>query len=247
MRAALAALAFLASVAAGPVRAQPACPALPASTAPLVETTPAPMPIPHWQERVQELEDSLARDEISAVRLLFLGDSITQSWTPRLFQQFYAHRSAFNMGVSSDTTQSLLWRLARSPLGKTLRPEVVVLMIGTNNAPNHRPEHVAQGVAENVRLILQRSPASRVILLGLTPRGAKAQDPLRGALERINALLARCADDRQVFWADPGSMLLDGAGNLSDLMAPDRLHLSPLGYAVVAAGMEAQIRALMPR
>jgi beta-glucosidase len=82
-------------------------------------------------------------------------------------------------------------------------------------------------------------------MVGILPRGATAQDPFRASITAINALIARCADNRTVFYTDPGPMLLDGAGKLSDQIAYDRLHPTMVGYAILSAALEPQIRALM--
>jgi lysophospholipase L1-like esterase len=209
------------------------------------EAMPGTVPTPYWQPRVAELERIIASTDLSRVQLLFLGDSITQGWFPLIFQQFYGHRAALNLGVGTDATQGLLWRLARLPLGTTLRPKLVVMLIGTNNVPYSRPEDVALGIAENIRLIRQKSPSSRILLVGILPRGGSVQDPARAALARVNALVSRCADNRSIFYTEPGPMFLDGAGRLSDQIAFDYLHPTMVGYAILSAGLEPQIHALL--
>jgi beta-glucosidase len=61
----------------------------------------------------------------------------------------------------------------------------------------------------------------------------------------VNALIARCADGDTVFYADPGPALLDSKGDLSAALSFDSLHLTPEGYAVLAAAMEPTIKAIM--
>ena len=73
----------------------------------------------------------------------------------------------------------------------------------------------------------------------------ESRDPARQANLRVNALIARCADERTVFWADPGSAMVDGQGRLSTDVAQDRLHLSMVGYAMLGAGLEPAIRRLL--
>jgi beta-glucosidase len=211
----------------------------------VAETVPARVPVPYWREQFDKVEQYVAVADFSRVQLLFLGDSITQGWDPAVFQQFYGRRAAFNLGVGSDTTQGLLWRLGRLPLGSTLRPRLVVMMIGTNNTYNPKFEDVALGIAENIRLIRARSPGSRVLVVGILPRGEKPQDPLRLLVQRINALVAQCADDANVFFANPGPNLLDAAGGLPTRLALDHLHLTPDGYVILATALEPTIRSLL--
>lgn len=245
-RGAILALGLLGGGAAG---AQEACLGLPLRQPAPVNAVPAPLNDQGWAGRNAQLEQQLATAgaaTLSRVKLLLLGDSITEGWAPLLFQHFYGHRAALNMGVRSDNTQSMLWRLQRSPLGKALRPQLIVLLIGTNNAwPGARPEEIATGIAEVVRQLRRQSPTSRILLVGILPRGADRSDGARDVIARVNALIAGCADNGTVFFTNPGPMLLDGQGALSDQIAPDRLHLSWLGYAILGAGLEPDIRRLL--
>ena len=49
-----------------------------------------------------------------------------------------------------------------------MQPRVAVILLGTNNTQwGGRPEEVAQGIAELLRLIHSRSPRTRVPIMGL--------------------------------------------------------------------------------
>jgi beta-glucosidase len=245
----LAALGGLALVAwlgvwhAVPAHAAEACPALVASQPLPAEAQPEFVDEPNWRARVAQLDHELANADLARVRLLFLGDSITEGWMPLLFQQFYGQRAALNLGVRGDSTQGMLWRLAHGPLGQTLRPRLVVLLIGTNDLwPGARPENIALGIAQVARTIRQRSPDSRILLVGILPRGGEPTDPLRQMQAKVNELIAHCADGAHVMYADPGRMLVDGEGRLSDQVAFDYLHLTWIGYGILSAALEPYIR-----
>jgi beta-glucosidase len=238
--------AALLLAAAGPAgaAAAEACIGLPARQPLPREAVPQPSPEPPWQARQAELEAMLSGPEAARAKLLFLGDSLVQFWPPLVYDLFYAHRRPLNAGVLGDTTQGLLWRLQRMPLGRTLRPALAVLLIGTNNAGG-RPEDTALGIAEAVREIRRRSPGTRVLLIGLLPRGAGPEDPLRVANAKVNALIAGCADGRNVFFATPGELLADAAGRLPEQITQDRLHPSWVGYGILSAALEPEIRRLL--
>jgi lysophospholipase L1-like esterase len=238
----LAALCGLALV-TGLGLAAEACPALVASDPLPREAQPDFINEPNWRARVAQLDHEMANADLSRVRLLFLGDSITQGWSPQMFQQFYGHRAALNLGVSGDSTQGLLWRLAHSALGQSLRPRLVVLLIGTNNLwPGVHPENVALGIALAVRTIRQRSPDSRILLVGILPRGAEPTDPLRPIEAEVNELIAHCADGAHVFYADVSRLMVDAQGRLSDQVSFDFVHPTWVGYGILAAGLEPYIR-----
>jgi lysophospholipase L1-like esterase len=244
VRAVVVLAALLSSAAVSPAIAATACAAEAAGPLP-VEAQPAPIADPHWQTRVDQLDAEIAHTNLSQVHMLFLGDSITEAWLPLLFDQFYGHRGALNLGVRGDNTQGLLWRLERLPLGAALRPRLVVLLIGTNNLwPGVNTTNVAAGIGEIIDQIQRRSPSTHILLIGLLPRGAEPTDPYRQQLREVNARIARCAGGSVTF-ADPGSMLVDGAGRLSSQIEFDYLHPSWLGYAILAAGMEPYVRQVM--
>jgi len=63
----------------------------------------------------------------------------------------------------------VIWRLRNGEL-EGIHPKLAVLMIGTNNGSDPA-EAVALGVKTIIEDIQQRSPGTRIILLGIFPRG----------------------------------------------------------------------------
>jgi lysophospholipase L1-like esterase len=206
---------------------------------------PSVLPYSEWAPQVARLDAKLPGLQLDTRRLVFIGDSITAGWDPAVFSQYYGRRAPLLLGIIGDATPGVLKRLPDE--WGPLRPRLVVLLIGTNNTQwlPGSPADVALGIAEIVRLIHARSSGTRILILGILPRGATPAEPLRAVNAAVNALIARCADGETVFYADPGPALLDAAGGLSRDMSFDMLHLTPLGYATLAAAMEPEIRAIM--
>jgi lysophospholipase L1-like esterase len=229
------------------VPAMAACPAPPRGQPLPAEATPSLQVWPPWRVAVDAMTDRLRRSNVSPARLVFLGDSITEGWQAQIFQQFYGHRAAINLGIGGDATQGMLWRLENGHWPAGLRPQLIVLMIGTNNVGyGSTAENTAYGIGAIVAKLQQLSPNSRILLLGLTPRGATAADPARPLVERTNQLIAGCADGRRVIFANPGPLMLDGAGHLADYVSFDTLHLTMVGYAILSTAIEPVIRQMMP-
>ena len=126
-----------------------------------------------------------------------------------------------------------------------MRPRLVVLLIGTNNLGNGSAGDIALGIAEIVRQIHSRSSGTRVLIVGILPRGAGPSEPLRAKIVQINQMVARCADDRTIFFADIGPLLLDPNGALPAEISFDALHLTPVGYAIMATALEPEIKRIM--
>ena len=244
-RAAAVALAALAPLGAvRPAWAAGDCPALPRRDPMPAEAVPAPLEWSGWTSQVNALHASLPGLQLASRRLAFIGDSITASWDPGLFNQFFGHRAPVLLGIAGDGTQSLLDRLPDE--WGPLRPRLAVLLIGTNNiAFGAPPDNVALGIAEIVRMIHARSSGTRVLIVGILPRGAGPAEPLRGVAARVNEQVARCADGQTTFYIDIGRSLLNASGQLSTEVSFDSLHLTPIGYAIMGMALEPEIKRIM--
>jgi lysophospholipase L1-like esterase len=169
-------------------------------------------------------------------RVLFLGDSLTERWDEPLWgakavwDAHMAPRGVFNAGVSGDRTEHLRWRLDHGNLdGPT--PRGVVLLIGTNDLGHGRPPtEAAEGIRQTLVQLRAKLLNTRILLLGLWPRGATAEDHLRQAVVEVNKLISTCGDGQTVTYADIGGVLLEPNGVLSKQISPDLLHFSAAGY-----------------
>ena len=229
---------------ASPAWAAGDCPALPPHDPMPTEATPLALEWSGWRSQVAALQARLPGLQLATRRLVFIGDSITAGWDLGLFGQFYGHRAPVLLGISGDGTQGVLARLPTE--WGPMRPRLAVLLIGTNNiASGATPENVALGVAEIVRMIHARSSGTRVLIVGILPRGGTAAEPLRAIAGRTNELAARCADGQTTFYVDIGRSLVNAAGQLSPEVSFDSLHLTPVGYAIMAMALEPEIKRIM--
>ncbi len=193
--------------------------------------------------------------------LVFLGDSITQGWSGKgkaTWEKFYAPRKAANFGIGGDRTEHVLWRLENGNFDG-LSPKLIVLMIGTNNTGHvGREQKELQGAkyhcsaeqtAEGVKLILdalkKKCPKSKILLLGIFPRGEKPADAMRQQNEATNALISKYADGQTVQYLDISKTFLEADGTLTREVMPDLLHLSEKGYDMWAAAIEPEVKKLL--
>ncbi len=183
------------------------------------------------------------------VDLVFLGDSITQGWesTGRAtWDAKFAPLRAANFGFSGDRTEHVLWRLENGEI-VGLKPKVVVLMIGTNNF-GHGTSNAAQtadGVRAIVAKLLAGLPGAKILLLGVFPRGAAADDPMRLAAAQATAGFQGLHDGKRVHFKDVGRHFVRIDGTLRSTLMPDLLHLTADAYAIWAKAIEPKVRSLM--
>lgn len=245
LRTTLAAAALL-GAASGARAAAPACPALPSRAAMPAEALPAPVKVDEWRQRSDALSQQVSGKDLSGVKLVFIGDSITQGWEPTMWNQFWGGYQPLNLGLWGDTTQGALFRLSHGQWNPTLHPQAVVLLIGTNNANwKSRPDDTALGIAEIIRFVRSHSPGTKVLLLGLLPRGADASAPERAVNAAVTERIKRCADGQTVVFLDPGAAFTDAAGRVSNQVLFDYLHPTMVGYAILGGAIQDQVRRLV--
>jgi len=181
------------------------------------------------------------------VDLLFIGDSITQGWEgsgKNVWAKSYGSRNAVNLGIGGDRTQHVLWRLDHGNVDG-ISPKLAVLMIGTNNASSNTPEQIAEGVTAIIKKLREKLPNTKVLVLGIFPRGADASDPKRQTNMKANEQIAKLADGKMIEYLDIGPAFLQDDGTLSKEIMPDLLHLSEKGYQIWAESIEERVKRMM--
>jgi beta-glucosidase len=207
----------------------------------------AVVPMPRegaWLKRHESFNERVKQGNVD---LIFIGDSITQGWEGagrETWAKFYGKRNAVNLGISGDRTQHVLWRLDNGNV-EGIKPKAAVIMIGTNNSGSNTSEEIAAGVKAIVEKLRAKLPDTKILVLGIFPRGADKNDPRRQTNEQANALIAKLADDKMVFYLDIGPKLLAEDGTLSREIMPDLLHLSTTGYSMWAEAIEPTLARLL--
>ena len=180
--------------------------------------------------------------------LLFIGDSITQSWEgpgKSVWEDFYGDRNAINLGFSGDRTEHVIWRLTHSNI-EMVKPRLAVVMIGTNNTGHslQKPREVAEGIKRILEIMAERLPQTKVLLLGVFPRGKEPHDIRRLNNRAINQFIRRFHDGERVHYLDIGNFFLEADGTIHPSVMPDMLHLSSDGYQRWANAIEPKLQEL---
>jgi sialidase-1 len=194
-------------------------------------------------------EAKVAETRAGGAEIIFLGDSITQNWETAgraAWEKHFAPRKAANYGFGGDSTQHVLWRVRNGEFDGA-SPKAIVLLIGTNNARHGdaTPEQITAGVRAILDALAEKCPRSKVLLLGILPRGAEANDPWRRKCEAVNTLLPALADGQRVHFLNANAKFVSADGALSKDIAPDLLHLSAKGYSIFAAALEPKLAELL--
>jgi lysophospholipase L1-like esterase len=213
------------------------------------------------QEQITVELESLAEPE--AVKLVFVGDSITDYWRigdnpwyrgqrnglaiwDRYFATTGTEYFAINLGVTGDRTEHVLHRLAdRSDGGlahlshKAIQPDYISLLIGINNTwspDDPDPRSIANGIIAVGERLHELRPNSTILVASLLP----TDDVDRNSrfVEPINVLLRDtyqdCCVDGRIEYLDLHSKYVDNEGLQIAKYFYDGLHLNESGYHVWA-------------
>ncbi len=181
-------------------------------------------------------------------QLIFVGDSITQGWEgngKQVWAKYYAPRHALNLGIGSDHTQHVLWRLDHGNLAG-LHPKVAVVLIGVNNAPDetNTPGMILAGVKAVVQKLREKLPQTKILLLGIFPL-REDFNPQRAKVLQVNQALHGLDDGRWVYFLDFGHIFVGPDGKIPQQLMRDYLHPSATGYGLWAEAMEPKLAELL--
>ncbi len=171
-------------------------------------------------------------------RVVFLGDSITDAW---VLPESFPGKPYVNRGIGGQTTAQLLVRFHQDVIA--LHPKVVVILAGTNDIAGNTGPTTLEDIQANFTSMVELARANgiRVVLSSVLPvhnytPGSALTFPLRPP-EQIAALNKWL----QVYAAATGSVYLDYATAMSDAsgllkqeLAPDGLHPTKAGFAIMA-------------
>lgn len=211
--------------------------------------------LPWWAARHAE---KVAAAHEGTVKLIWLGDSITQNFEHRgppdadnyasVWDRFYGDRSAFNLGFSGDATAHVLWRVENGEIAG-LHPKLVVLLVGANNLGRLHwgAADTVAGIEAIMAALQARLPGVTVLMIGTLPREGDAwvTDNQR-AINR--ALAAKYGHAPGVIFRDLSGLFERDGAIRHDLYADSlrtpphpALHPSPEGMALIARAIEPDV------
>lgn len=210
-------------------------------------TNDAIKPVPrdgNWMKRHESFNERVKKGNVD---LLLIGDSITQGWEgagKAVWEKYYTPRNAVNLGIGGDRTQHVLWRLDNGNI-EGISPKAGVLMIGTNNSGTNSSAQIAEGVEAIVKKLRAKLPKTKILVLGIFPRGATVDDAKRKVNVGANLSIRKLADGEMVHYLDIGDKFLNDDGTLSKEVMPDLLHLNEKSYTTWAEAIEPKLKELM--
>jgi lysophospholipase L1-like esterase len=181
-----------------------------------------------------------------SLRVVFLGDSITEAWArdPLLS----GNRHFIGRGIGGQTTQQMLVRFQADVID--LRPALVHIMAGTNDvAENSGPETDGE-IEEAIESMVQLALANHIkVLLASIPPAADFpwHHGLNPAVKipRLNAWLKSYAAHAGIGYVDYWPVLATPSGSMRAELSLDGVHPSAQGYAAMRPITDKAIQSML--
>ncbi|HEY6391706.1 MAG TPA: SGNH/GDSL hydrolase family protein [Bryobacteraceae bacterium] len=185
-----------------------------------------------------------------AVRVVFMGDSITDNWGRR-YGKFFEGKPYVNRGIGGQTTPQMLIRFRPDVIA--LKPQVVVILAGTNDIAGNTGAMTLEAIEDNLASMAELAKANnvRVVLASVMPvcdyiRPQTARRPPEKIIA-LNAWIKDYAAKNNHIYLDYYSAMLDDKQMLRQEITDDGLHPNAAGYEIIAPLAEKAIAAALAK
>lgn len=206
-----------------------------------VTTFPVPQQSATAYRRAQQVADVAMRDQ--DIDVVLLGDSITQLWPEALTRETFGSK-ILNLGVGSDRTQNVLWRLEDERYAR-LSPRTVFLMIGTNNLGSEdKPCAIVNGTQKIIEHIDALWHQPLLIVAGILPRGQKSSFRDSDRVIVNSGVKESLLKRGRAIVVDKADVTLRCDKDYCSNFMPDMVHLAPQGYAALGSAIRGVLNAV---
>ena len=191
--------------------------------------------------RYREANSKLAPPAKDEKRVVFMGDSITDSWK---LAEYFPNQPFVNRGISGQTTSQMLLRFRPDVID--LKPKVVVILAGTNDISGNTGPMTLEAIEGNLASMVDLAQANgiNVVLASVLPvsdyNTNKDGKQIVRTVQRppaqilaLNQWLKNFAAERKLVYLDYFSATVDDKGFLKAELADDGLHPNAEGYKIM--------------
>lgn len=192
----------------------------------------------------QKENNSLKTPVPNENRIVFMGNSITESWSAH-HPEFFKNKPYINRGIGGQTTPQMLIRFKQDVVD--LKPKVVVICAGTNDIAGNTGPSSLQMIVDNISAMAEIALANniKVVIASVHPAFDYQWKPGLKPNEKIpvlNKLLKAYSKQNNIVYLDYFSAMVDDKNGLRSELGPDGVHPNKKGYQIMAPLAEAAIK-----
>ncbi len=172
------------------------------------------------------------------LRVVFLGDSITDGWR---LNQYFTGKPYLNRGISGQITGQMLGRMKADVID--LGPRAIVVLGGTNDLARGVPDATIRNNLEMIGTLAEAAGIAPILASILpvndyhkerNPRFLRTQSRSPARVSALNRWMAGLCKSKGWSFVDYHSAMIDTDGRLQIELSDDGLHPNPEGYKVMA-------------
>ena len=180
-------------------------------------------------------ENELVIENKAPVKLVFMGNSITEGW--KLFDpNFFNSTDYVNRGIGGQTTPQMLIRFKQDVLD--LKPKGVVILAGTNDIAGNTGPMSIQEIYNQIESMAGLAALNKieVFLCSVLPVYDYPWKPgLKPApkIVALNKMLKTLAGEKNYLYIDYFSEMSDDKNGLKASLGADGVHPNEKGYEIM--------------
>ena len=181
-------------------------------------------------------------------RVVFMGDSITEEWS-NLYPEYFTEKGYINRGIGGQTTPQMLIRF--KPDVVDLKPEIVVILAGTNDIAGNTGPSNAKMITDNIFSMAEIAKAyqMKVVLSSILPVyeydwAREIKDP-PSTIQAVNDALKQYASNHGLIYLDYFSSMVDERQGLNSDYTSDGVHPNESGYILMSSLAEEVLSELL--
>ena len=174
-------------------------------------------------------------DEKTPVKVVFMGNSITQGWAD-MRPEFFKDHGFIGRGIGGQTTPQMLLRLRQDVLD--LKPEAVVILAGINDIAQNTGPITLKETLGNIQSMAELALAHGInpIICSVLPANSFPWRPEIIPTQQVidlNSQLQRWALEKHLVYVDFYTPMVDEKHGLKSDLGYDTVHPNVAGYQVM--------------
>ena len=174
-------------------------------------------------------------DEKTPVKVVFMGNSITQGWAD-MRPEFFKDHGFIGRGIGGQTTPQMLLRLRQDVL--ELKPEAVVILAGINDIAQNTGPITLKETLGNIQSMAELALAHGInpIICSVLPANSFPWRPEIIPTQLVidlNSQLQRWALEKNLVYVDFYTPMVDEKLGLKSHLGYDPVHPNVAGYQVM--------------
>jgi lysophospholipase L1-like esterase len=183
----------------------------------------------------------------STVKVIYMGDSITDFWLYSDSTFFKANHYA-GRGISGQTSPQMLLRFRQDVIA--LHPKAVVILCCTNDIAGNTGPMTLTMTEDNIQSMAELAKANKikVVLCSVLPASHFGWRPglqPANSIIQLNSWIKAYAKQNHLGYANYYDALVDERGGMQKEYSEDGVHPNPAGYKVMEPLVQAAIRKIL--